>query len=176
MYSRLCSLLFFIRIGNTAEQDDRVKLGEAEIQGLFFADDIVLIAESKENLQKLLVILASFTKERKSEINPSKSKIIKKEKKGSKDNVWTLRKGRGTAQCYSLEISEANSYKYIGIELSNKRLLQSHGKKTQKMPRLIGLLKHKALRTPSKKIAAYNIWRQMVRPLLIYGAEVVPLL
>ena len=88
--------------------------------------------------------------------------------------MWTLRRGRGTAQCYSLE-SEANSYKYLGIELSNRRLLQSHGKKAlKKMPRLIGLLKHKALRTPSKKIAAYNIWRQMVRPLLIYGAEVGP--
>ena len=167
--------IFLADLGSRLSKFKGVKLGNADIQGLFFADDIVLLAENEENLRELLSTLIAFLDERRLDLNQAKSKIMKLGKGCSEEKSWSFPPNKDQRQGKFTVIEESNSYKYLGIELSNRRLLLSHRKKMSfKMPRLVGLMKHKALNTPSRKVAADNIWRQMVRPILLYGAEVVP--
>ena len=65
-----------------------VEIGPAKnIPGMFFADDIVLLAEGGKNLQRLLDIVGDFGEERKLVFNEKKCMVMINEVE-SKDNVF----------------------------------------------------------------------------------------
>ena len=84
------------------------------LNSLLFADDIVLIADTESNLEKLLHITYKFAKKWNLKINQSKSKIMVIGKRLS-DKVWKMG---------DLNLTETNEYKYLGIYF--KRSLKSH--------------------------------------------------
>jgi hypothetical protein len=60
------------------------------INCLLFADDVVLIAESPEELQELLNISNAFANKWNLKFNPKKSKILITSKKINKEGTWKL--------------------------------------------------------------------------------------
>ena len=52
------------------------KILDMKIPGLFFADDMVLIGNYKNEMDKLLVMLSDFFMENKLEVNCNKTKIM----------------------------------------------------------------------------------------------------
>ena len=72
-------------------------------------------------------------------------------------------------------IEESNFYDYLGIRLGRSRTFQQHMKeKLKQIPRKLGLLKVKARNSHSRTRAADALWRQAVKPALLYGAELIP--
>jgi len=82
-----------------------IKVGDISIPGLFFADDMVLIAESESDLQKLLDIVGDFAKNHKMIFSGSKSKILHLHRRKS-DKIWYM----GGSQ-----IGEGEDYQ-VGVE------------------------------------------------------------
>ena len=78
--SKLGPLLFLVYINDLLidlqKSDLGAKIGEILISCLGFADDIVLVSESVENLQMLINICESWAQENKMVFNTSKCKVM----------------------------------------------------------------------------------------------------
>ena len=76
-----------------------------------YADDIVLLAESAKDLQKMLDIITQYSRQWRFRVNPKKGKsevMLFGRKPRNKDRKWWLA---------GVEIGETSMYKYLGIEL-----------------------------------------------------------
>lgn len=121
-----------------------VRVGSVIIPGLFFADDIVLFADSETDLQTLLDITGRFANRYDILFSNTKSKILHNFR-ASSSKRWKLGNTSFTeAERYALsiqvgeegerdshihiEIQEQGDYKYLGMELSTQ------GKARQSVP------------------------------------------
>ncbi len=87
-----------------------VKIGDLVISVLAYADDIVLLADTPENLQKLIDIVQCWCKKWRLIINPSKSKVVhfRNPPKQRTDYIFKL--------CQDGPILETvDVYKYLGL-------------------------------------------------------------
>ncbi len=96
----------------------------SRIHSLLYADDLVLIARDKKDLQSQLDALDSFSKSLKMEVNMDKTKvmIVRKNKKKAQANsrnniVWKIGEK---------EIKECDSYKYLGVTLKSNGSFSEH--------------------------------------------------
>ena len=76
----LSPILFSIYINKLIEKlrETRIgiKLEEGRINALFYADDIIFIAETRKELQELMNIVTDYCKKWRCEINRSKSQVV----------------------------------------------------------------------------------------------------
>lgn len=86
---------------------DNVHLDNEKIPCLLYADDLVLISDSKEGLQKRLDTLCTFCKDWCMEINVKKTKIIIFNRSGRLLNE-DFNVGNNSIEC-------VKQYKYLGI-------------------------------------------------------------
>ena len=56
------------------EKTQGVRVGDAHVRLLMYADDIVLLAESRKDLQEMLDIVTSYSKKWRFRVNPKKGK------------------------------------------------------------------------------------------------------
>ena len=89
-------------------------MGSLKISALGFADDIVLISDNIENMQKLLDICDSWAKKNLMEFNEIKCKAMVFNRPLS-----TIRSQFKTRN-YPIDV--VKEYKYLGILISTKRL------------------------------------------------------
>jgi hypothetical protein len=75
---------------------------------LLYADDIVLIANSAEELQRNMEIMTDWGRKWKCTFNKKKSKVVVFGSKNKKERRWLLGGG---------EIEQVNKYKYLGIDM-----------------------------------------------------------
>ena len=99
-----------------------VKLMEGlEITCLAYADDIVIVSESDENLQSLLNTLHEWCCNWRMLINTSKTKILHFRKCGVNETHYSFKIGNN-------ELEKVNNYKYLGVRLSchgdNEKLVE----------------------------------------------------
>jgi hypothetical protein len=170
----LSPLLFALYISDLGDQIRRqgggIDIGTTKIAALFFADDIVLVAADDKELQQQLALLQEFTKEKKLEINYKKTEIMKftKEEKWQWAVLDAKKKVIG-------EIEETEIYKYLGLRISRKNTrAQLAAEKVQGLNRRVGMLKGMALGATDVAWAGDVLWRQAVKPGLLYGAEIIP--
>ena len=77
---------------------------------LLYADDIALLAETPDDLQRMLDVVSEYSRKWRFRVNP---------KKGKSEVMVFGRKNR-VAQKWMLagkQIGETNVYKYLGVEL-----------------------------------------------------------
>ena len=87
-----------------------IRIGTYKISILLYADDIVIIAENEEKLQKLLDKLYEWCIKWHLEINESKSKIMHFRKKKKKCSKFEFNIG-------DLKLDYTQMYRYLGITL-----------------------------------------------------------
>jgi hypothetical protein len=137
-----------------------------EIKSLFFADDIVLMANSVHDLQRHINILAKFCDEWGLEVNVMKTKAVVFRRGGriAQREMWFYKGKR---------IQIVSSYKYLGIEFSTGN---SWGKAT----RTLSDQANKALsqlRFISSQVGGlqihpfFKVFNSIVAPILLYGSE-----
>src|SRR5438045_545933 len=83
---------------------------EVRLPSIFYADDIVILAESPQQLQKALDITTIQGEEHRFEFNIDKSGTMVVGTKPRSPYTWDL---NGEA------LSMKNSYEYLGVEVSN---------------------------------------------------------
>ncbi len=141
------------------------KVGTVNIGCLFYADDLVIISESKEGLQHSLNSLSQYCNDWYLKVNNTKTKVMVFEKLRNKTVIDMYLNG------YSLE--QVNSYKYLGITFTdNGSLVEAQNvllKKALKVYYCMSNMLYSAKRT---NITSYTTaFDALVKPIVTYGCE-----
>ena len=118
----LSPVLFCVLINNLAKMIKKANLGvnicDVQIGTLFWADDVVLIADNKSELQKMLDIATDFALKWKLAFNHTKSNVVIAGRQDNlSNNKWVL--GKNT-------IKEIHNYKYLGVQISSNMSDHKH--------------------------------------------------
>jgi len=133
----LSPVLFCIFINEFAKLLAEHKLGvnicDVRIGNLFWADDIVLIANNEHELQKMLDLAATFANSWHLSFNHTKSNVLIVGKKLNPHRLWQL--GNDV-------INEVDKYKYLGVIFSRNMTDHHHiDEVVRKGNRMIGYIK-----------------------------------
>ena len=164
----LSPLLFNIYISDLGSylstSDSDPKLHGTYISHFLYADDLVLVATSKEGLQKKLDGLSKFANDKDLTVNQKKSQIIIFNKSGRKyKEEFTL---NGT------KLETVQSYTYLGVEMTacGSFSLATRELNNKARKAMIPLFKTIAqFRIPFTR--GINLFRTYVEPILLYNAE-----
>jgi hypothetical protein len=158
--------IFINDIMNYIEVNDKTPvLNNMKISHLLYADDMVLLARSEEDIQKSVNSVDKFCKDWGLQVNTDKSKVMVFNTKGSliKTNV----------KCGDTKLDDVMSYKYLGIcfhincKFQNARqdLLDRSFKAMYKLTSCFRDVR------PSFNTCVH-LFDHAVKPILMYGADV----
>merc|ERR1712002_305965 len=82
------------------------------VEWLMFADDILLVGDSKEKLERLVQEFSNVCRRWKLTVNEGKSKVMRIGKNGEEDEVNISLNGR--------RMEEVGIYRYLGVDISNE--------------------------------------------------------
>ena len=113
----LAPLLFAIYINDLAVEIKRLDLGvcigrNEKLCILMYADDIVLIAESEEELQQMLDVLSKWSDVWRLQINIDKTKVMHCRKQSVEATDYNF-------EVLGKNISLCSTYRYLGFEISD---------------------------------------------------------
>jgi len=137
-------------------------LNGVELNSLFFADDIVIMASSKEDLNKLLDIVSEYARKWRFEVNISKSKYM----------VFGKESKRTKIKLNGEELERVECYKYLGFDIDSKLNWKSHCTRllNSARKRFYLMYSFQSFRRISLRSAIYA-WNMLVKPKFEYGFE-----
>ena len=144
------------------------KLGNLQVSCLLYADDLVLLSESREGLQASLDALGHFTKDWFMEINPKKTKCLIFSKGRKRDEMDQKFKFGKT------EINFCEEYCYLGVVFVRNGSLKTgskvlHDKAQGAMFSLLKVVnKHRAC----KFDILLDLFDKLIVPIALYNSEV----
>lgn len=146
---------------------DPVVLNSTKLNCLIYADDVLLLSESKEGLQSCLNALQLYCDYWKLQINIEKTKVMI-------FSVGKMKKENMQFKLYDSVIETVEKYKYLGILLScNGNLKHAAEHMYQKSLKAIFSLKSKILDYDStSNNLKLKLFDALIRPILTYGAEI----
>ena len=172
--SVLSPLLFSVAINGVINYMRRrghgIKIGEDNVPGLLFADDLAIIEESAERLHEAMRDLDEWAQRNRFVFNATKCGVVvagRRKKEGEKQKEKWMIGGK--------EVEEKDSYKYLGIEKERMRGWKEYvkrmiGKARSRIGELMMVGVHQCGLRPSMDKRLTEI---LMRPLLEYGYEVV---
>ena len=139
-----------------------IRWADKELKILLFADDVVLMAEREEDMEKMLGVVHKYSKEWRFQFNAQKCKVMaNRPRRGGK---WRIGEE---------EVVEVDSFVYLGVEFGKgprfkemkkrvKSKIEGRVRKVEMLRSTFGLGTKEALR----------IWDTVGRPVMEYGSEV----
>ena len=165
----LSPLLFMIvmeeltqRIKNTGVG---IKIGKEILNILLFADDVVLLTESWEDMQKLLEEVGKFMK---FGIDKCKVMPVNGKEEGNETNNQLLLLGKDIEK-----VDSYNFYKYLGLEIDNKGLVKEINKLRKKQKKMYGIINGKINFRANKYEVMRGFWKGLAVPTVMYGLEIM---
>ena len=167
----LSPLLFNLFINDLAlylkSLDVGIDIGDEKVCILMYADDVVLLARSEDELQVLLNALHDWCTVNAMSINVSKSNVVHFRTDSTTRTIFTFKCGDQVIECSS-------TYRYLGLVLDEHLNLNTTAKMVaQSASRALGLVIAKC------KIAGgvpYNVFTKLydaiVWPVIAYGAAI----
>ncbi len=142
-----------------------VQISQQKIQGLMYADDIVLFATEAKRLQQLLNNLEIYCDRNGLLINTKKSKIMYSGKSGGKYSF----KYKGGI------LEQVTHFKYLGVELNNKgklvNMMEPVIKKSEKsVGHMLARVNDVAKGEMSVSILC-QLFLSVISPILLYGSD-----
>ena len=163
----LSPILFCLYINELSkmlnEHDVGIHIMGVNIKCLFWADDVVLLADNDHDLQRMLNIAAEFSHKWRLNFNHDKSNILITGKRINNHKLWQL------GDDY---ISEVNTYKYLGVHISRNLSDHMHLNETiKKGNRLIGYIKSIINSQDDFNRVYYGdvLWRSVALPTINYA-------
>ena len=164
----LSPLLFNIFINDLPDIFDKtccpVKIGTQRISCLMYADDLIILSESKEGLKQGLKKLEIYAKKWRLTVNKKKSKILTFQKGGP---IKKLK-----LQFNGSELEEVKEYKYLGTIVSNSGNFRQNELylKNKGLRASFSLLKNIGLNM--KPSSFLKLFERVIQPILLYNSEV----
>ena len=144
-----------------------VKIGNKMVSVLLYADDIVLISETEESLQKQLNTVHSWCQKWQLSINCSKTQVIHFRKMTGQETNFEFRMGD---KC----IENVKKYRYLGVELNYcVNFTESVDTLATASSRSLGNLNHKYFKVYGFQPSIYKcLYDATVCRIMDYGAGV----
>ena len=142
-----------------------IYLGSIKINILGFADDLVLIARNKEDMQRLLDRVYLYSMDWRFLWNVDKSKIM----------VFTLKRVNLDLRPLFIgvtQLEEVKSFKYLGIDFKTNMSWILMRNRAVKKARVRTALVSKAIAEGLMPEASLKMWFTLIRPILEYGIEI----
>ncbi|KAF2353780.1 Reverse transcriptase domain [Trinorchestia longiramus] len=142
-----------------------MKVGEEKLSCLMYADDIVVVSESEQELQMILEIVDGYSRDFKVKFGRDKSKVIViNGDETDKDREWNIRE---------VKIGRTKEYKYLGCMLSEDGCARAKGEKVVKAMQLWGRLSSVAKYRVNKYECIRGIWKYVAVPSIMFGMNVM---
>ena len=140
-----------------------VRVGDSRLGGLAYADDIVLVAERKEDMEELLRIAQEYGREWDIRYSERKCKVIEYNSAGG--SQWVL--GNSI-----LEV--VDKYTYLGLEINKEGVGGERQRKINegKARRMTGMIINGGNRSINKYEIGRSLWKGMAVPYCLYGSEI----
>eukprot|EP00732_Lithocolla_globosa_P001538 Lithocolla_globosa_v1_NODE_782_length_3286_cov_3.792634.p1 type:complete len:976 gc:universal NODE_782_length_3286_cov_3.792634:2974-47(-) len=134
---------------------------------LFYADDIVLIAESEEDLQLLLDKCHVWCQEWRMFVNKKKTNVVHFRSKSTPKSSFSFTFG-------PLNLETKDQYVYLGILLTEHLDLEKAANRLSAASRALGFLCAKSRMAGGFPISIYeHLYHSMIVPIMDYGAEIL---
>ena len=145
------------------KQGKGVQIGKEKLGCLAYADDVVLMAESKTEMEEILDIASTYGREWDLRFSDRKCKVMKFNNEGR--NQWVL--GNSI-----LEV--VNEYVYLGMEVNKEGIGGEKQRKTieGKTRRMSGMIINGGKRVVNKCEVSRSLWKGVAVPHCLYGSEV----
>ena len=157
----LFKLITYEIINELEKYGECINIGGTPINSLFFADDSLTMAETKENAKKNLEILKRVSESFGLKINKEKSKILVY---NSKEDIKEIE-----------GIEVVDKIKYLGIIIDNKKeLFQSHKEKVIEKAKTYANMTHYVTgKCVNRMLIGKTYWKNMIIPKLLHGTGVM---
>ena len=165
----LSSLLFNIFVNDIPSIFEKgickpIKVGNILLSCLMYADDIVLLSESKEGIENCLTKLSEYTKTWMMEVNTTKSKVI------------TFQKG-GAIQKLNLKydnnpLEQVKQFKYLGNIISHNGNFKENDKYLKNKGLRASFILLKKIGLTYKPSAYIRLFEKTVEPIILYNSEI----
>ncbi len=143
---------------------DPVHLGNEELSCLMYADDLILMSETKEGLQNCLNNLEEYTLKWNLKINLKKTQVIIFQNGGYKGQLPTFYFG-------TTQLKIVKEYKYLGTIISNTGNFNLNETNLKKKGLRASYLLTKSL-NGAKPSSAIKIFEKIIEPILLYNCEI----
>ena len=169
-------LLFSLFINNLGSLLNSTGLGinlaNINISGIFFADDLIILGQSKTALDTLMMITRKFFKNHHLSISETKSKIMTHDASTGETSFPS------SSDLPPLNLEAVCSFKYLGIPLNSspRNLFKDFNLQVRKrannyLSSVLSLVRA----GPDRSTLAYTLWTSCALPSILYGTEVMPL-
>ncbi|CAF4995061.1 unnamed protein product, partial [Rotaria sp. Silwood1] len=161
--SPLLFMVFMDKISRTSTNPACVEIGDVKVDSLLFADDVVRLAASANDLQNALDRFEEVCSAFGMKISSKKTELM----------VISRESHQCTLQLNNNQLDQVNKFKYLGVQFSND------GKQDGEIDRRIGaasgvlrsLYRTVVTKTELSKKTKLAIFKSVYRPTLIYGHE-----
>ena len=154
-------------LGNELNRPGKgIKVGDVHMACLFFADDIVVMAETEKEMKEQLKVIEDYNVKWKLETNYKKSNVMSIKTKGKIE--WRMGTGKEAA------LEEVSEVKYLGVTIDDRRTFAKQKRNViEATEKKMGHVKHIAQSTESPEITAANLWESEVKNKMLYASEIV---
>jgi len=171
--SALSPILFTCFINGLAKEMKACGIGGVEVDEetrlrlLLFVDDIVLLAESEEEMQKMLEVFGGLVEKWRLRVNVAKSKVLGCGGRGDggEDEAELVLNG--------VVLERVRKYKYLGVWFTEdggwKETVTSKGEKAAKLSK--EMRRWWLCRKGVSVHVKFEVWKAMVLSGLLYGSE-----
>ena len=142
-----------------------VQVGNEKIGLLMYADDIVIMSESAEELQSLLDVVSEYGRDFGVKFSSEKSKVmIVNRSENERNATWKLEEN---------ELEQTSEYKYLGICMSPNGCEKVKYEKISQLNQWVGRLGSVARMRASKYDVLREVWKSVAVPSIMYGMDVI---
>ena len=144
-------------------------LGDLQVSCLLYADDLVLLSETKEGLQNSLNALEKFTKDWFMEVNPKKTKCLEFARGGKRQEIHKHKFKLG-----EVTIDNCEEYCYLGVVFVRTGSLKTASKALHDKAQgaMFSLLRDINKHHACKFNVLLDLFDKMIVPISIYNSEV----
>ncbi len=167
----LSSSLFNLYINDLAKEiknlNKGVKIADENVGVLFYADDLVVIAENEDNLTEAMQIVQKYCVKWRIQINQEKSQVIHFRNKNVKRSNRSITIGNN-------ELVYTDKYKYLGVLFNEHLSFEDNANQmADSASRALGALINKFQYIKNMGFETYfRLFNSCVMPVMEYGAEI----
>lgn len=148
------------------EADRGIRVGNECLSILLYADDVVVMSDNREDLQRMLDIVSEYANDLNVSFSREKSQVLViNGDETDVDATWRL--GNNI-------ISRTNEYKYLGMTVDANGCEKTKGERLTRASQWVGRLGSAARCRANKYEVVRGVWKGMAVPGLMYGLETIP--
>ena len=170
----LSPLLFSLYVAHIPEELDAqcngVNMDGLKITNLWYADDLVLVAESEMDMGNALSTVWSQFLRLKLAMNYEKSLVVAVSRARQRPRTWVLQDSHGMEIG---RIEDGTEYKYLGVVFGQHKYAAHLKARLTSVPFKVAQTKTWARQSLDRMVSAESLWLGSMQPALLYGAEVV---